>query len=283
MVTKAGAHSHGPHTVTIKPDGGIIVKQGDWLSKYSAAMYQGDVGKVYEYGRMKAGGMKKIIDVDRIRTGETIYHLPTFVAFSQTTGVKPQVSASTNIWYGLGVNYGGHWFVIGKHNTHAWLFSLDNYEKNFVFTSEGWRVGPGLGGSWGISFIIITSLWDPYHLNSRAKGEVDFQLALGPKWGELLKNAKHLKSVQRIVKMLEKAEEGTPLAKHLLKLSLEDWEAIAGRIKELISSLDMNIDGVLPSIVNVGIPVGAGAEVSLFYEFKQFRVELYNQPPSTGR
>jgi hypothetical protein len=33
---------------------------------------------------------------------------------------------STNIWFGIGVNYGGHFFAIGKNTGHTWLISADD-------------------------------------------------------------------------------------------------------------------------------------------------------------
>jgi hypothetical protein len=75
---KAGHHSFGAYSVSIADDGKITVKAGDWLSKYSAAIYKGDTSKVHEYGRLKAGKMEPVADVNRIMAGETLYHIPTW-------------------------------------------------------------------------------------------------------------------------------------------------------------------------------------------------------------
>jgi hypothetical protein len=75
---KAGGHVHGSFRVSIGDDGRILVKHGDWLSKYSAAMYQGDTKHVNEFGRLKNGKMQPISNVDLILAGETIYHIPTY-------------------------------------------------------------------------------------------------------------------------------------------------------------------------------------------------------------
>jgi hypothetical protein len=51
---------------------------GDWLSKYSAAMYN-DLTRIYEFGRIdKSGSLQKILNVNHIFTGETIFHIPTY-------------------------------------------------------------------------------------------------------------------------------------------------------------------------------------------------------------
>lgn len=62
-------------------DGAIQVKSGDWLSKYSAAMYD-DFTRVHEFGRMdKFGKLAPIRNVNLIEEGETIYHIPTYKLF----------------------------------------------------------------------------------------------------------------------------------------------------------------------------------------------------------
>jgi hypothetical protein len=75
---KTGAYRNGAYRVSIGEDGKIVVKAGDWLSKYSAAMYGGDVTHVNEFGRLVNGKMEPIADVNRIYAGETIYHIPTY-------------------------------------------------------------------------------------------------------------------------------------------------------------------------------------------------------------
>lgn len=76
LITKT--YSNFLYTVTMKTDGAINVKHGDWLSKYSAAMYN-DFTHIHEFARMDKGGkLKKIHRVDHIFAGETIYHIPTY-------------------------------------------------------------------------------------------------------------------------------------------------------------------------------------------------------------
>jgi hypothetical protein len=62
----------------MRTDGAIKVKHGDWLSKYSAAMYN-DFKHIHEFGRMDASGnLRRIRNVNLIIAGETIYHMPTY-------------------------------------------------------------------------------------------------------------------------------------------------------------------------------------------------------------
>jgi hypothetical protein len=76
IVTKT--FSNWRYSVTMRTDGAIHVKHGDWLSKYSAAMHN-DFTRIYEFGRMdKSGKLRPIHNVNLIVTGETIYHVPTY-------------------------------------------------------------------------------------------------------------------------------------------------------------------------------------------------------------
>jgi hypothetical protein len=71
-------YSNSQYAVSIQPNGAIQVKHGDWLSKYSAAIYN-DFTRIHEFGRMdKAGKLRPIHNPDIIYTGETIYHIPTY-------------------------------------------------------------------------------------------------------------------------------------------------------------------------------------------------------------
>ena len=76
IVTKT--YSNWRYKVTMNAEGAIHVKHGDWLSKYSAAMYN-DFTRVHEFGRIDNGGnLRRIHNVNLIYAGETIYHIPTY-------------------------------------------------------------------------------------------------------------------------------------------------------------------------------------------------------------
>ena len=77
IVTKT--YTNWRYSVTLQmPDGAIEVKHGDWLAKYSAAMYN-DFTRIHEFGRMdKSGSVEKILNVNHIFAGEIVYHIPTY-------------------------------------------------------------------------------------------------------------------------------------------------------------------------------------------------------------
>src|SRR5262249_34189851 len=87
-------YSNGKYTVTMRTDGAIRVKQGDWLSKYSKAMYN-DFKHVREFARMDASGrLRPIRNLNLIFAGETVYHMPTYRKFHPMRMEPVEVIAS---------------------------------------------------------------------------------------------------------------------------------------------------------------------------------------------
>lgn len=77
MIGQATTYRNGPYSVNVGPDGAIVVNPGDWLSKYSAAIHN-DFIHVNEFARADAAGHLHAVDnVNLIRAGETLYHIPT--------------------------------------------------------------------------------------------------------------------------------------------------------------------------------------------------------------
>lgn len=74
-------YSNFLYTVTMRTDGAIDVRHGDWLSKYSCAMYS-DFTHIHEFARMDKSGKLKRIEgrhaLNHIFAGETLYHIPTY-------------------------------------------------------------------------------------------------------------------------------------------------------------------------------------------------------------
>ena len=68
------SYSQGGYNVTINADRSIKVRPGDWLSKYSMAIY-GNFDHVDAFWRKDdEGNFYEIIDKDLIDAGETLYH-----------------------------------------------------------------------------------------------------------------------------------------------------------------------------------------------------------------
>src|ERR1700681_264048 len=69
---------NGKYQLQIEPDGAIRVKHGDWLSKYSSAIYN-NYWTINVFGRKnEAGNLIAIRKPNRIDSGDPFYHVPTF-------------------------------------------------------------------------------------------------------------------------------------------------------------------------------------------------------------
>lgn len=83
-------HRYVLYQVTVRGDGSILVEHGDWISKYSDAIH-GNPWQWSEYARKSANGtFNPLPNVNRIRTGETIYHVPSIPTIQ---GISPISSA----------------------------------------------------------------------------------------------------------------------------------------------------------------------------------------------
>lgn len=281
---RPGTYRKGSFRVTLGKKGEIQVAPGDWISKYSACLYGDPLMGWDEFGREENGAIRPLPDPNQIRAGETLYHLPTYRASTAAPPPPaPFLAPSTGIWFGLGVNYGGHFFAIGTNAAHAWVFSLDDYHDNFLFTSEGWRLGPGLGGGYGVALVVITSLRNPSMFETHVSSGWGVELSLGSKWKEVAEHAKHYRVVQRIVETMEKSKglrkaSQSPLVKRALKMGPGDWDTLRKRISELVSVGGLKTDAALPQMATVGIPVPySSLELSGYWEFRNYRVELVNR------
>ena len=90
IVTKT--YTNWRYTVTMNADGAIRVKRGDWLSKYSAAMYN-NYWMIHEFARMEhSGRLVPIRNPNLIYAGEIVYHLPTYYEFSKISFPAKQIT-----------------------------------------------------------------------------------------------------------------------------------------------------------------------------------------------
>jgi hypothetical protein len=70
-------YKRGKYSVSVGNDGSIFVRPGDWLTKYSAAIY-GNFWTIDGFCRKdKSGNYIPITHPARIFAGETLYHMPT--------------------------------------------------------------------------------------------------------------------------------------------------------------------------------------------------------------
>jgi hypothetical protein len=167
-------------------------------------------------------------------------------------------AASSGIWFGIGIKGGGHFFAIGKDTIEAWLVSYDNYDDSFFMNVDGWRLGPGLGGSVGGVLVIVTSLTKPQQLNGHMFGGADFEASLGGRWSSVAKAVDKLQPAMKVLKGAKRVTKGA--------IKAAEWEKTRDSIKAAASALGMKFDAAEPEVNAISIPgAGIGAEISLFY------------------
>lgn len=183
----------------------------------------------------------------------------------------------TNIWFGIGVKGGGHFFAVGKDTFEGWLVSADNYDNSFFVNIDGWRLGPGLGGSVGAALIVVAALDDPRKLQGYMIDDKDFQANMGAKWGTLAKGVSKLGFVQRLAKsskMWGKIGKGA--------ITAAEWEKTRDLIKGSVSALGIDPNAAEPQVTVIDIPgVGTGLELSAYWTVGTLQVHGISYTPPT--
>ena len=91
-------YSDGRYYVEVREDGAIFVKPGDWLSKYSAAIYHNTTTlEPFMRPPLRAGEpLRRISDKNRIVVGDTVIHEPTWTAYWEGRG-QPVWNGQVNL------------------------------------------------------------------------------------------------------------------------------------------------------------------------------------------
>jgi len=184
------------------------------------------------------------------------WHRPSFPPAPQQPGPAPK-PAPSGVWFGIGVQGGGHLAVGGKDTVEAWMFSLESYKNRFLMNIDGYRIGPGLGGSIGIAIVVGTGGPSPGKFNGVQVSGFDFQANLGGRWGDLAKGAKGLNAVRRF------ASAGKIIDK---TISFAEWEKTRDLVWNAIKVGQIDSKSGKPEMNVIAIPgAGTGAEISAYY------------------
>lgn len=223
----------------------------------------------------------------RILELQTRYSIDTYAPFPNWTRKPnppiPKPDPLENIWFGLGGSYGGHFAAIGKTSGHFFLMSATDFYDRFILTTENWRFGPGMGGSLGIAFMLITSLPRPSHMKSHTSEEPDVQFSVAGKWGQLAKELRRYPTVRKIAYAIkgakaikdhkEEVDNILSIPDVVKALSFEDWMTLRDRVKVIVEATGMKTDSFIPQINTVGIPIPYSAfEISAYWGFTNYRV-----------
>lgn len=88
---------NGRYRVEVAADGGVRVKPGDWLSKYSAAIYNNYSTINVFYRKNRTGNLERLANPNLIFAGEILYHLPTFMKAREVNFDKGAEIVSLNV------------------------------------------------------------------------------------------------------------------------------------------------------------------------------------------
>jgi hypothetical protein len=187
----------------------------------------------------------------------------------------PSNAKLTNVWFGVAVKGGGHFFLVGKDTVEGWLVSADKYDNNFFMNIDGWRLGPGLGGGVGVALIVVTSMKNPNELRGHMIDGKDFQASLGAKWGTLAKSVSRLSFVQRLAqrsKVAGKVGKGA--------ITVAEWEKTRELVKGTVSALGLDLDAAEPQVEVIDLPgVGTGVELSAYFNVGTIQVHGVSYTP----
>jgi len=165
----------------------------------------------------------------------------------------------SGVWFGIGVQGGGHFAIGGKDTVEAWMFSLESYKNRFMMNIDGYRAGPGLGASVGVTIVVATGGASPGKFHMLKVDGYDFQANLGGKWGDLAKGAKGMSTVQRFA-------SGAKIVDKMI--SFAEWEKCRDLVVNAIKTGMIDTKSAKPEMNVIAIPgAGIGAELSLYYSW----------------
>jgi hypothetical protein len=188
---------------------------------------------------------------------------------TELTAKKP--SERTNAWFGVGINVGTQFAVVGIDTLEGYVASLDDPGKGIALHATTNRVGPGWGASGGVNFIYVTGVRHASQLNGHQQGDVDFNLSLGANWGKAGKAASKISRLQPLIDVLKKTGAKSPSAlKKVLGSDPDKWGDLvkAGKTVKDFAGGD---SGAEPNVLIFGVPyAGGGVEASVFYGLSNF-------------
>jgi hypothetical protein len=182
---------------------------------------------------------------------------------ASSTAASRDKAARSDIWFGIGAQTGGHLAIAGKDTLEACIYSIQSYNDRFWLNVDGYRLGPGLGGSIGAVLVIVSHLSAPNRLQGQKLSSFDFQAAMVGKWGDLAKDLKSFKAVQRL------ASAGHIIDKTMSLLEYEKTrEAIMTTKEVVMATREVMEESEQPVVSVIPIPfAGAGAELSLYWHW----------------
>ncbi|PCJ18652.1 MAG: hypothetical protein COB04_06990 [Gammaproteobacteria bacterium] len=168
---------------------------------------------------------------------------------------SPTQSALNNVWAGIAKGHSADLFVAGAFDVTGIVYNLgDNAPnvRNAVLNINGYKFGPGLGGSIGATLVIAYGYPQARDMVGETNG-FDFDLAVGVKLGDLLKG---LKGIGTALDTLDKFKKIRYVAEQTIKTTMNGVPESKG-------------------IITLPIPL-AGAGIHAWAGFKTGKISVFN-------
>ncbi len=158
----------------------------------------------------------------RFSTGASpgIIHIPLRTLVMPPMIVEGHIESSSsilkNVWAGLGKSHSGDLFVIGAQDLTAKVYNLgDPVSKvgNAIININGYKFGPGLGADVSLVFVVAVGFENARNMIG-VDGDWDFDVSLGTKLSDFLKDVKYL---GRAIETVEKYEKTKYITENLIK------------------------------------------------------------------
>lgn len=124
--------------------------------------------------------------------------------------------ALSNVWAGVAKAHSGDLFVVGAHDLTGMVYNLGDSApdmRNAVLNINGFKFGPGLGGSIGAVFVLAHGYSSAQDMNGVA-GDWDFDLSIGAKLADILKG---IRGIGTAVDTLQKYKKMRYVAENAIK------------------------------------------------------------------
>ena len=192
-------------------------------------------------------------------------------------GEPPEVKLNT--FAGTIFDLGGFLAVGGMNVAVGSMQSLDDSRLEVNVMAERYRAGIGLGGGVGCALCLAMGVERPGDINKISGSGVDFNFAIGVKWGAMAKTAVRAGKYAAVAKKLERLMEMKKAADTLAKakkiattagkLSPDEYAQLVKLGREINAAKD-NFGTGKPTMTCLTLPIPGQIEASLFYQWESW-------------
>ena len=147
-----------------------------------------------------------------------IIHIPQRILVMPPLVIEGHVPSPLlrNVWAGVGKSHSGDMFVIGAQDMTAKVYNLADEApriRNAVININGYKFGPGLGADVSAVFVVAVGFETARDMVG-VDGDWDFDISLGTKLSDFLKDVKYL---GKAIETMEKYERTKYITENLIK------------------------------------------------------------------